>query len=86
MKRAPKMSPKVPEGLFNEAVLFIVHAANDPAGTVVFGDVLAACDYQRERDPLMTWIVRKPDGAILKIRNGSSAELRRLVARYGGHL
>lgn len=85
-QRAPKKSPKTPDGLFEPAEYFVLHVANDPAGTVVFCDVLDACEAQREYDPKMTWIVRKPDGAVLKVRNGSSADLRRLVARFGGHV
>ena len=85
-RKAPKQSPKIPDGLFEPAAYFVVCVANDPAGTVVCGDILTACDEQRLHDPKMSWIVRKPDGAVLKVRNASSAELKKLVARYGGHL
>jgi hypothetical protein len=52
--------------------------AGDPAGEEVYSDILDACERQRSFDPKMTWIVRKPDGAILKIRNGSTTGRRRI--------
>lgn len=86
LRKAPKKSPKVPDGLFMPAAYYVLYVAGDPAGDRVFGDILDACQAQRTYDPLTTWIVRKPDGAVLKVRNGSSADLRRLVQRHGGHL
>lgn len=71
-----------PSDLFTEADVFVLHVAGDP-DTVVYSDVLAACDAQRDYDPKMTWIVRQSDGAILKIRNRSTNDLKKLVQRQG---
>lgn len=81
LRKAPRKSPTVPSGLFAPAESFVLYPAGD-----FYDDILAACQAQRDHDPEVTWIRRWPDGAILKIRNGSSADLRKLVARHGGHL
>lgn len=86
MKKKIPRKPNCPPSVFAPAEHYIVRTKGDVMGDEVFVDILAACERQRELDPRVTWIVRKPDGAVLKIRNGSTADLKRLVQRYGGHL
>ena len=83
MKKPRK--PHCPASVFTPAESFTLHTVKNREG-VPFNDLQDACDAQRELDPEMSWLVRRPDGAVLKVRNGSSADLKRLVQRYGGHL
>lgn len=83
--RAAKKSPNIPPGIFNEATSFVLYIAGEKVA-VSFVDILDACDAQRLHDPKVSWIVRVPDGAVLKVRNATSAQLKKLVSRGKGTL
>ena len=84
VKKTPR-KPHCPASVFTPAESYVLYTKGSKTA-VSFDDLLDACNAQRDLDPKMTWLVRLPDHAVLKVRNGSSADLKKLVQRFGGHL
>lgn len=84
-KKAPKNCPDVPRDIFTESTGFVL-VVPSKGKTFPIDDILLASDVQRGFDPILTFVLRLPDRVVVKLRNGTSNDLKRLVKEYGGHL